>query len=193
MVRLDYSKMIMLDVVKRLNEVIKRPRTGKTVVMKIIYILQRSFGVKLGHSFSIYTYGPYASSVSGELEDLIHSGYIEASIYYYQDSPAYELRITQKGQRAIELQAKDIEGDNDTISSALELFGDKTAKELELDSTILFIRNQYERNGWLKTDEDINDILASVKEIKPHFSDKEIRIAYDSLQSDLQSAVPALT
>ena len=193
MVRLEYSQVIMLEVVSRLNEVIKRPSTGKTVVMKIMYILQSFFGVKLGHSFSIYTYGPYASSVSGELEDLIHSGYIEASIYRYQDSPAYELKITEKGRTELEQHTHKIEGDDGRIAKTLELFGNKTAKELELDSTIIFLKNQYERNGWLKTDEDINDILASVKDIKPHFSDEEIRDAYDSLQSDLQSAVPALT
>lgn len=68
--------------------------------------------------------------------------------------------------------------DKQKILRVLELFGDKTAKELELDSTIIYTKNRYVRNKW---DEIKSDIISDVHEIKPHFAFDVIESAYDTL------------
>ena len=65
----------------------------------------------------------------------------------------------------------------DTIVSS---FSKKSAKELELYSTIVFVSISYAKNSWEKSKKEI---CGSVKKIKPHFSNEEIWKAYDDLKS----------
>ena len=176
-IQLDYNKEVMLKVIN------KRPELGKTAVMKLMFILQQSFDMRLGHTFNLYTYGPYSSSVTEDLENLIHAGLVEAGTYEYKNSLAYSLTSTEKCKTAFTPSTVSIEDDL-KIDKVIKLFGDKTAKDLELDSTKIYIKNQYERNRW---QESKQDIIENVHSIKPHFSTKEIQDAYDGLNNILYS------
>ena len=170
--KLDYGKKVMLKVVNN------KPELGKTSVMKIMFILQQVFSMKLGYSFNIYTYGPYAAEVTDDLETLIYNKLIDAEIYQYNNSMAYRLKITDNGKSLIDIFPSEEE---DKISKVLALFGDKTAKELELDSTIIYTKNIYIKNNWNQKKEDI---VGDVHEIKPHFKIETIQSAYDKLEED---------
>ena len=170
--KLNYNKEVILDILN------KKPELGKTAIMKMIFILQNVFGMKLGYSFDIYTYGPYAAEVSEELESLIHSDLIDAEAYEYNNSWGYKLEISDKGKSSKGSLSPD---DEKKISDVLLHFGSKTAKELELDSTIIYTRNRYIRNKW----GDIKDeIISEVHEIKPHFSIEKIGEEYDKLKNN---------
>ena len=167
---LGYGKKVMIEVIKNRRDL------GKTAIMKIVFILQQVFGFRLGYDFDIYTYGPYAVDVADDLNMLVQEGFVDADIYEYKNSPAYRFNATEKIKNLPALLLSDDE--QTKISQVLTLFGDKNVKELELDSTIIYIKNLYVRNKW---DEIKADIINDVHEIKPHFSNYEIESAYDAL------------
>ena len=167
---LDYNKKIILNIIN------KKENLGKTAVMKMVFILQQVHNVNLGYKFDIYTYGPYAAKVTEDLEALIQRRLVDASIYEYNNSPAYKLAISNEGKNIISPLS---EGDEQNILRVLDLFGEKKATDLELDSTIIYIKNRYVKNEWDLAKEDI---VNDVHEIKPHFSCDAISSAYDSLE-----------
>jgi len=169
--KLQYSKEIILNILN------KKPDLGKTAVMKIIFILQHVFDVNLGYNFDIYTYGPYAAEVTDELEALIYEDFIKADIYTFNNYLGYKLNISEKGESSKGTLSTD---DEQKINKVLLSFGDKKAKELELDSTIIYIRNLHMKNKWGDIKEDI---IKDVREIKPHFSNNKIGKAYDNLKN----------
>jgi len=172
--KLNYNREVMLNIID------KKPKNdlGKTAVMKMVFILQHVFNMSLGYSFDIYTYGPYAAEVSGELDALIYEGFIEADEYMFNNSLGYALKISEKGQASKGVLPFD---DDEKISRVVNKFGKKKAKELELDSTIIFTRNRYIKNKW---GDEKDEIIKDVHVIKPHFTTQAIRNAYDNLKND---------
>ncbi|MCL2853613.1 MAG: hypothetical protein FWE20_11410 [Defluviitaleaceae bacterium] len=171
--KIDYNKKVMLKIV---NE---KSNLGKTSMMKIMFILQQVFSMKLGYNFNIYTYGPYASKVTDDLEMLIYNNFVDAETYEYKDSSmAYRLKITEQGKDSIDMLTLD---DERKISKVLTVFGNKTAKELELDSTIIYTNNIYAKSNWDQTREEI---VKDVYELKPRFTIETIQSAYDSLEEE---------
>jgi len=170
--KFDYRKEVILRIVN------KKEDLGKTAVMKMVFILQRVFKMKLGYKFDIYTYGPYAAEVSGDLGILTYEGFVNENVYEYGKFSGYELSLSERGKSLdVELSPED----EKNINRVIELFGDKRAKDLELDSTIIYIRDLNIKNKWSASKEDIVD---DVHEIKPHFDASEIAEAYDNLEKD---------
>ena len=164
---LDYNKRIISKIIN------DKENLGKTAVMKITFILQKIFGMKLGYNFNIYTYGPYAADVTEDLEALIYDNYVDANMSNYKNSKAYRLTIKEFGKSAIGvLDPKDEEN----IKKVLDIFGGKNAKELELDSTIIYVKNQW--------NEEMYGVIKDVREIKPHFTEEEIESAYRQLEKN---------
>ena len=169
--RLDDNRNLILNMVKEKEEI------GKTAVMKYTFFLQRIFGLKLGYSFDIYTYGPYSSDVSGDLDSLIFYGFVDAEIYSYNKSSAYKLKITEKGEK---IRAELSPDEKQKLHQVLCLFGDKKVRNLELVSTILYFADLYERIG--QEDSEGYSIIKNVKEIKPHFDLVEIEGEFENLR-----------
>ena len=57
---------MITDLSFRLEEV--SPQFGKTVLMKLLYLLQEVYKAPLGYRFSFYTYGPYSPEVIQDLD-----------------------------------------------------------------------------------------------------------------------------
>ena len=67
------------------------------------------------------------------------------------------------------------------IEELLDLFGEKSAKELELSTTIIYLYRNFKMNFWDCSKETIaND----VHEIKPHFSLETIKKEYEHLETN---------
>lgn len=167
--KLNFNYEIILNILD------KKPDLGKTAIMKMVYILQQVFDVKTNYSFGIYTYGPYSRDVSEDLDFLVYGQFVDAQIYEYEKFSAYKFSVSSKG---IESKGTISQNDDKKISSVLELFGDKKVKELELDSTIIFINHQYNQNKWEKSK---SEIISDVRDIKSHFTESEVGKAYDNL------------
>lgn len=160
-----------------LNIVQKNPGLGKTALMKIMFMLQEVKGVKTGYDFSVYTYGPYATSLMEDIDELIAGGLITCTMYPYRTYIGYSLQTTDEGKKKI---PKFNENEKTAINDIVQFAKDKSAKELELYSTIIYMDRLFNKNSW---DKDPETIASKVHEIKPHFSVEEILNAHHCLNT----------
>ncbi len=148
-------------IVKMLQE---NPGMGKTAVMKTIFMLQQVKHIDLGCEFSIYTYGPYDADVMEDIDELASDGLLSSSVYRYKDYIGYTLSATDSGAK----EASDLtDKDAAALKEILNFAGKKSAKELELYSTIIYVEDWYLKN---ERTTDMTDIIKKVHELKPHFS-----------------------
>lgn len=149
---------------------------GKTAVMKIMFMLQQVKGVKTGYDFSIYTYGPYAPEVMEDIDEMVAERLLSCSMYPSHTYVGYKLNLLDKGEKAIvPLPEKEQRDLIDIVTFARE----KSAKQLELYSTIIYVDNLYKKNSW---NDDAKTIAKKVNEIKPHFSEETILDAHSHLR-----------
>lgn len=148
----------------------RHPEIGKTAMMKCTYFLQEIENVPLNYDFKIYTYGPYSSEVTEELDFARQSGLLDIKWTGFPNGlHFYSISALNKGATQYDAQ----------IDSIMTVFGEKTAKELELLSTVLFVQRAKENN---KLKKDKTTICRSVAAIKPRFSEKEVEAGYDFMK-----------
>jgi uncharacterized protein YwgA len=166
---INYSKEVLLNIIN------KKKGVGKTALMKIVFMLQQIKKLELGYHFQIYTYGPYTAEVSDDIDELVQNGYVDSRMHQFIDYVGYELTISKK---ASDLVGALSENDGICIDDVLAYVKGKAAKVLELHSTIVFLNEIYKKNN-LPSEKD--EVIANVKDIKPHFSVNKITAAYDEL------------
>jgi uncharacterized protein YwgA len=159
----------------------EHPHIGKTAMMKCLYLLQTVEKVPLDYSFEIYTYGPYASSVMNEIDDAHQNGYIDMSgVSYPSGQFGYDIVCSDKGNAYLS-GSTFIDGYSAQIDNIVNVFAQKSAKELELLSTVVYVVCLHDENNWETTKESICE---AVKGIKPHFTYEEIAENYDFLSTN---------
>ena len=158
-----------------LSIVKEKPEIGKTAMMKLVYMLQEVYDLNFGYEYDIYTYGPYAPEVMADIDHIAAMQEIKLDTYDFNYGKGYSLTITEKGEEAIS-DLDDFTANR--IKQAVDVFGNKTAKQLELDSTIIYFKKMYDRNKWNGTK---SSIVEAVNEIKPHFTEDDIAKAFDNL------------
>lgn len=169
---LNYRKNIILSLLTQ------KSGMGKTAVMKAMFILQQVKGIKLGYDFSIYTYGPYTSDVMEDIDDLVREGLLLSTMYPVGNSVGYCLSATEQGKGATEKLTAE---ESQALKDVSAFVGGKSARELELYSTIIYIVNLYAKNSWGNSKESI---IERVQEIKPHFATGAIQSAYCFLKKE---------
>lgn len=151
----------------------KQPGIGKTAMMKCAYLLQALENVPLGYDFEIYTYGPYSSSVMDEIDFARQNNYLSINSVIYPTGIGYNISCGVEGNKVLQ-ENPNLQYDK-AINRIVSVFGGKTAKELELLSTLLFVSNTYkESSSNLK-----QEVCNTVSKIKPRFSMDEIQLGYD--------------
>ena len=183
----------MIELSKRLgiiSEIVKqKPSLGKTAMMKFIYILQQVYKVPIGYDYEIYTYGPYSSSV---MEDIQLAADFDAicmnTVSFPTGHLGYELTPSENTEKIVEREQGFIDTYKSSIKNTIKLFGNKSARELELSSTIIYIYANYAHNHW---DNSVDEVSENVKKIKPHFGLDLIKEEYHNLENQglLEKAV----
>lgn len=166
-----------------ITEIAKRDthNLGKTGMMKFLYLLQTVYKVPLGYEFEIYTYGPYCQTVMNDIEYAEFADFIQITpITYPNGLNGYSIRANSSKITNKEISAPIIQKYNNQIDEVISTFSNKTAKELELYSTIIFVASFFHQNNWSK---EKSEICATVKNIKPHFSTDNIYAVYDDLDN----------
>ncbi len=166
-----------------ITEIAKRDANiGKTALMKFLYLLQTIYDVPLGYHFEIYTYGPYSQIVMSDIEFAEFMGSIQVSqVQYSSGIYGYRINVTDSGMNTLSNNHEIIDSYIDAINEVVDFFSPKSAKELELYSTIVFVTLSFINNGW---GESAEEICTTVKNIKPHFSIEQIQAAYHDLDSN---------
>jgi hypothetical protein len=155
------------------SEFARTARLGRTAIMKLCFFLQESKGVPLGYQFSIYSYGPFDSDVLADLTTAEHMNILKSNIVYYPSGHGYEYSLGS------DASIRDIEVDflaqqRTNIAWVLSNFGKRTAGDLELLSTTLFVAK-------FNNPKNVEELIDKIELIKPHFSRDQIRRAFQEL------------
>lgn len=142
----------------------QRARLGRTAIMKLMFFLQELRGVPLYYDFRIYTYGPYDGQVLEDLRLTEALGGVVCNKVVWSGGSGVEIA---PGCRASEILANakslisTLESDLDWVTSE---FGNRSAADLEILSTIVFIDKRVE--GCLES----HALASRVHSLKPHHS-----------------------
>lgn len=153
-----------------------KPGIGKTAMMKFIFLLQIVYKIRLGYDFGIYTYGPYSSGVMEDIDWAKHQDIISMEMVIYPSGHSgYSLKPSSNTEKILEEEKKYISTYFQDIEKVISLFGDKTAKELELLTTIIYLYQIYIKNNWKC---GLEEVSKNVHEIKPYFDISDIQREY---------------
>lgn len=151
---------------------------GRTALMKYMYFLQTLRSVPLGYNFTLYSYGPFDSDVLSDLSSAEASKIVESSPILFSGGYGYQIRASVNAEKMEERVRPFLAEHARDIDWLFEEFGSLNSADLELTSTIIYVDREL-------ADEHLpchsSEIVARVKEIKPHFERNEIQQALDSL------------
>jgi len=136
---------------------------GKKAAQKVVYLLQEVAGVPTGFRFTFYTYGVFSSELAGALDAVESMGGIDAE--YDPAENAYRLRA---GLKAATIEGRGmafLSEYRDAIENIVSFAEGKTARTLELISTIVFV----EKTEGLGRDGEESRLVDRVVELKPRF------------------------
>ena len=148
-----------------------RQQLGKKALQKKVHLIQELGGVDTGYRFSFYTYGPYSVSLAGDLDVIANSGgakirYISWDNHYLIDPDEHTGRMIRRGREYFEQNKA-------AIDKVLAAFGNRTAKGLELVSTIAYLRRHVPQEDF----EDNEKLVKHVMALKPKYSEVEVKNA----------------
>ncbi len=169
---------LIVELAERLEK--PRPQFGKTSLQKMVYLLQEVLGVDCGYDFEFYTYGPFASQLSQDLDLVEHMNGVTVQPVLSR-SWGYEIHPGEKSESlrknaADFLNAPDV---SNAISTLVNEFGAYWAKDLELRSTVVYMERDYKRHGEIPS---TLEAIRIVKQLKPKFTDSEISEAIEELK-----------
>ncbi len=160
----------------------KSAQFGKTILQKMVFLLQEVYGVNCGYQFDLYTYGPFTPQLLQDLDLVETLGGVQIQPVI-SGFGGYHI-VTGEKNDALREKAEDFLK-NPAVSSAInkliENFSCFNAKELELISTIVYVDRDMKATSQIITRDDMVQI---VNHLKPKFSLEEICAAVDKLESD---------
>jgi len=169
---------LIAELTKQCQE--KCPQFGKTVLQKMVYLLQEVFHIDCGYDFDIYAYGPFTPQLLQDLDLVEHIGAVK--IYPVASmSGGYEIKPGDQAAHLIEkgsdfLQKYEVKK---AIETLVDEFGCFRAKDLELRSTIIFVQRDFQKHGKPLSAAGLIEI---VKQLKPKYTDLEIQEAIEELR-----------
>lgn len=154
----------------------KSPQFGKTVLEKMVYLLQELHAVPVGYDFSLYTYGPFSSGLLSDLDYVESLGGVSVS---YTGFGGYVISPGKENE-SVKRKANEFLSESDNaLTSVVEEFGRLSAKDLELRSTIIYVDRDVRSAGRSLTRDELVQLI---REIKPHFTEQTIRDAFTELE-----------
>jgi uncharacterized protein YwgA len=137
--------------------------TGRIHIHKLLFITQILRLAKPPFKFEVYEYGPYSFGLDEEINRLEMFGFLDRSYPKPGYGPRYE--PTLKGREAAGKLPKEAASAIGRVAAQL---GERNSQALELLATCLWAERKE------KVTED-QKILARVRELKPKYSEGEVR------------------
>jgi len=164
-------------------------KPGRTMLMKLAYLLQIVKGVPLGYRFELYNYGPYDPTLLSDLSHAVTLKAVRSETVRFQSGYRYEYTTNGKGHDALCREAADsLTRYTPDLNWALEKFGNESASRLELITTIIFAEREMQRKRQQRL---YDELCKRVKRIKPHFTDETIAGTVDELATAELIAIDA--
>ena len=148
---------------------------GRTVLMKLLFLLTAVRDVPLGYRFQMYTYGPFDSEVLSDVDYAARLDALSVEIERYPNGYGYVIQPGQ-GAEAIMARARPfLDAHQSDINWVVETFAPLSAVDLELLSTIVYVDREHRVST-------LDDVISTVHEIKPRFDTATIRRESERLQ-----------
>jgi uncharacterized protein YwgA len=148
---------------------------GKTKLQKLVFLIQQLADLPPLYRFHFYTYGPYSSSLSGD------ASYMQAvqglRILQYPGGNAYEIKPGDDADAFLREAEPFLASHRSAIGRILDQFGHKSAQDLELIATLVYVTH-YDPS-WQPGDRD--HLIRKLRELKPKFSEAVVGAAIDEL------------
>lgn len=157
------------------------PQFGKTVLQKMVYLLQEVYRIDCGYRFDLYTYGPFSSELLQDLDLVEHIGGVNVVPVIISGVRGYKI-LPGEHSESLKNKATDFLLDEHVASSLDKVVADfcnYSAKALELRSTIIYAFKDMRRSG---NHVSRSDFVRIVREIKPRFTDAEVQQAIDEME-----------
>lgn len=138
---------------------------GRTSLMKCLFFLKILRNVPLPYSFRLYTYGPFDGDVLEDLRYAESLGAIESTVVPYPGGYGYEFKIGPQAGRIVEQASEFVSQHQENIDWVLSEFGNRSALNLEMASTLVYIDRVLAEKG---TKVSITDLAKKVQDVKPH-------------------------
>lgn len=158
----------------------KTPQFGKTMLQKLVFLLQELYDVKCGYRFALYTYGPFSPELHRDLEIADALGGVEVQIVgtglggYHIAEGSLNDKLRERGKHFL----KD-DRTSESLDQLVNEFAGYSAKALELRSTVVFV---YRNAGIPQSGAGRRKLVELVKDIKPRFPSEEIQEAVAELE-----------
>jgi len=122
--------------VKRIKVEFPGRQVGKTIIQKMMYLLNRNEIVDF--NYSMYHYGPYSSELSGELNFAQNAGIVQIK---WVDDKGYFIETTSKLQNFEKLMT---EREKQALDDLVERFGSYNAIELSIIATAYYVKDTFD-------------------------------------------------
>ena len=154
---------------------------GRTQLMKFFYFLQTLRKVPLGYRFTLYAYGPFDSAVLGDLGIAEVFDLVESTAISYPSGCGYKIESRIDEDNALELGGDLARKHKDDLDWVIRQFGEKSAADLELESTIVYVALSARVRQLPAGGERLSHIAQSVSAVKPRFSKEQVAQRLDRL------------
>ena len=148
------------------------PQIGKTVIQKMMYLLNRVSNVPTGYDHTLYTYGPYSSELSEDVAIVSAMGGVKLNDGI---RGGYEISPSENAPWILSKSNEFVTKYTSEIKKLVETFGKYKARELELRSTLIFLSQND-----LKI--EVEELKIQLLDLKPYFSEEEVLNAIDELK-----------
>lgn len=148
-----------------ISELVRRAgrEVGQATLMNWLYLLKAVKHAPLPYSFSLYAYGPFDGSVIEDVQYAEYLGIIESKMVQYPGGYGYSFRTGPQADW-IATQVDDfLNSQNDSIAWVLREFGERTAVELEIATTLIYV----DRRGRVAGTASTADLVEVVRKVKP--------------------------
>lgn len=151
---------------------------GRTALVKLAYLLQVFRRVPLGYDFRLYTYGPFDAEVLNDLAQAQALQVVEVKIVPNAVGYGYDIRPGSNIKWAKGRVASWLSEHEEALNWAMGEFGHRTASELELIGTIIYVDRENRKQNQSVS---VESLIQRVREIKPHFTEDFVKSKVEEL------------
>ena len=170
------QEMFRIDFIYTIASKLQGTEPGRTALMKLAYFAQELKGVPLGYNFTLYSYGPFDSSVLSDLDIAQTMTAVNVRVNYHGLGYGYQITARPEWKPSKEIARYSV-----AIEEIVERFGRLKPSELELLSTLVYVdRDAEDKNRTLTFDR----LIENTHEIKPHFSKSTIKAKAEELANE---------
>jgi uncharacterized protein len=160
---------LLVDLATRLHA---KGYLGKKALQKLVYLLQELENVPAGYRFRFFTYGPFSDDLAFALD--VVEGIGGLKITYDQNMNTYEIMPGRAASNVLEKGRGFLEKHRPAIDHLIDHFGGRTAMELELIATIVYL---LDAKGEMNDD----NLVTAVLELKPKYERGRVKRVIEDL------------